>query len=362
MDQLLNIYANVERPPGTASTRKREMQSSENIYENVLIHTLEPNRTGPALSGVNDVRKSSCRATAVCLGLLCLLLLTGLIILVFIYTKSKSEWEMETALLNNSYNNLMKKRDQLETSYNDLISEKHRLENSLTNQKEQLQTRYNQLALEKHQLQERLDTSYNNLTKERDQLQTSYNNLIKAKDQFQTSCINLTKETDQLQERFETLTKDRNDLRRKLQDAEASWKNMTKEKADLERMLNTFGWTYFKGSFYHISSTKKNWQQSRDDCLQKGADLIIINSKEEENFAKHFKKCLWIGLTDTETEGKWKWVDGTPLTESYWGYREPNGGRSENCGDIQFFSAENSWNDEACSYSCFWICEKKLPP
>ncbi|XP_076583670.1 uncharacterized protein LOC143318998 [Chaetodon auriga] len=360
MDQLLNIYANVERPPGNASTRKREIQSSENIYENVLIHALEPNRTGPALSGVNNVKKSSCRAAAVCLGLLCLLLLTGLIILFFVYTKSKSEWEMETASLNNGCNNLRNKRDQLQTSYNHLISEKHQLENSLTSQKEQLETRYSQLASEKDQLQERLDTlikekrdlqrnynnlteerdqlqtSYNNLTEERDQLQTSYNNLTKETDQCQTSYNNLTKERDQLQERFEALTKDRNDLRRKLQE-----------------------WTYFRGSFYHVSSTKKNWQQSRDDCLQKGADLMIINSKEEENFAKHFKKYMWIGLTDAETEGKWKWVDGTPVTKSYWGSGEPNGGRGENCGDVKYHSAENSWNDEACSFSCFWICEKK---
>ena len=41
-------------------------------------------------------------------------------------------------------------------------------------------------------------------------------------------------------------------------------------------------WEYSRGSFYYVSSTKKTWQQSRDDCLQKGADLMIINSKEEQ--------------------------------------------------------------------------------
>lgn len=51
MDQLLNIYANIERPSGNHSRGQREVQSSENIYENVFVHTLEVNRTGPALTG-----------------------------------------------------------------------------------------------------------------------------------------------------------------------------------------------------------------------------------------------------------------------------------------------------------------------
>lgn len=56
MDQLLNIYANIERPSGNPSKRKREAQISENIYENVFINTLEANRTGPALSGIKYMK------------------------------------------------------------------------------------------------------------------------------------------------------------------------------------------------------------------------------------------------------------------------------------------------------------------
>ncbi|XP_029688402.1 CD209 antigen-like protein C [Takifugu rubripes] len=106
---------------------------------------------------------------------------------------------------------------------------------------------------------------------------------------------------------------------------------------------------------------EKTWDQSRSDCRQKGADLLIINSEEEQAFANRFQKYMWIGLTDVTNEGSWKWVDGTAMSTSYWSSKEPNGGgKDENCVDIKNFNAEKSWNDESCSLSLLWICEKKL--
>uniref|UniRef100_A0A3B4U2E1 C-type lectin domain-containing protein n=1 Tax=Seriola dumerili TaxID=41447 RepID=A0A3B4U2E1_SERDU len=125
-------------------------------------------------------------------------------------------------------------------------------------------------------------------------------------------------------------------------------------------------WVYFSDSVYYISSTKKTWQDSRNDCLQKGADLMIINSKEEQDFTRQLKDFMWIGLTDRETEGTWKWVDGTPMTTSYWASDEPNnsgpGNIEENCGEMRWHQLENNWNDLPCDDLNFWICELKLPP
>ncbi|XP_031141201.1 C-type lectin domain family 4 member F-like [Sander lucioperca] len=154
-------------------------------------------------------------------------------------------------------------------------------------------------------------------------------------------------------------------LRLTFSDVEADFKTLTEERDDLKRKLNNLGqgeWEYFNGSFYYISSIEKTWQESRDDCLQKGADLVIINSKEEQDFTRKFEKIMWIGLTDSETEGTWKWVDGTPLTKSYWDSEEPNGGERENCGHTYLYNLENSWNDTPCDLSYSWICEMKVRP
>ncbi|KAG7223713.1 hypothetical protein INR49_015440 [Caranx melampygus] len=122
------------------------------------------------------------------------------------------------------------------------------------------------------------------------------------------------------------------------------------------------GWVYFHRSLYYISSMQKSWQDSRDDCLQKGADLVIINSKEEHDFTRKFHEMMWIGLTDFETKGTWKWVDGSPLNQSYWASGEPNNyrGKGENCVQIKLYNEENSWNDKICENLNFWICEKML--
>uniref|UniRef100_A0A3B3BZG4 C-type lectin domain-containing protein n=1 Tax=Oryzias melastigma TaxID=30732 RepID=A0A3B3BZG4_ORYME len=116
-------------------------------------------------------------------------------------------------------------------------------------------------------------------------------------------------------------------------------------------------WIYFSGSFYYISTTEKSWQSSRDDCLGRGADLIIIDSREENQewstvHARRVDLRLWIGLSDRQSEGHWIWQDGTSLDESYWG-------RDEDCAEIKYINDVNSWNDLVCTNENFWICEKK---
>ncbi|KAM9398903.1 uncharacterized protein ACWYII_031330 isoform 2-T2 [Salvelinus alpinus] len=195
---------------------------------------------------------------------------------------------------------------------------------------------------------EQLQTSYNNLTKERDQLQTSYNTLTKERDQLQTSYNTLTKKRDRLKTSYNTMTKERDQLQT--------------EREFLNWRLSNLSWKKFASSWYFLSTETKTWKESREDCLDRGADLVIINSREEQTFLFNLKKRVWIGLTDSVKEGTWKWVDGTLLTTRYWYAKQPdNAGPTgdEDCAEIhEDQSPLKSWNDMSCDSELNWICEK----
>ena len=50
---------------------------------------------------------------------------------------------------------------------------------------------------------------------------------------------------------------------------------------DLEKHLQE-GWTYFQSSLYYVSTEQKSWNEAREDCRKKGADLVIVNNRNEQ--------------------------------------------------------------------------------
>ncbi|KAK6324666.1 hypothetical protein J4Q44_G00040080, partial [Coregonus suidteri] len=157
-------------------------------------------------------------------------------------------------------------------------------------------------------LQVTLNISLRLVYAERDQLHTRYNNLTVERDQLQTRYNNLAEERDQLQTRNNTLTKERDRLQNLI----------------CEKPCCFDGWRKFDCSCYFLSTEEKTWEESRQYCVNRGADLVIINSREEQEFLFNLNKRVWIGLTDRQREGTWKWVDGTTLTTEYWYDPQPN--------------------------------------
>ncbi|XP_059902487.1 macrophage mannose receptor 1-like isoform X1 [Gadus macrocephalus] len=122
--------------------------------------------------------------------------------------------------------------------------------------------------------------------------------------------------------------------------------------------LTPEGWRIFNQSLYFVSMTKRNWTASRDDCLQRNADLVVINSKVEEELATKWWLRTWIGLRlDRDTEGTWKWVDGTNVTSSSWLSGEPYLPTiTEACA----LGDNSQLIPTPCASQNHWICEKTV--
>lgn len=64
----------------------------------------------------------------------------------------------------------------------------------------------------------------------------------------------------------------------------------------------------------------KSWDDAHTQAANEDAHLVTINSESEQIWLEAiFKRGpSWIGLTDIETEGEWKWDTGEPLTYTNW--------------------------------------------
>lgn len=123
-------------------------------------------------------------------------------------------------------------------------------------------------------------------------------------------------------------------------------------------------WVEHGSSCYWFSHSGLTWPEAEKYCQLENAHLVVINSREEQKFiVQHMSPFhTWIGLT--ESDGSWKWVDGTDYDSSYknWAATQPDNwhgheeGGSEDCAEIQM---DGRWNDDLCQEVQRWACEMR---
>lgn len=125
-------------------------------------------------------------------------------------------------------------------------------------------------------------------------------------------------------------------------------------------------WQLYNGKCYLFSQNKLSWEGSRLKCLTSQADLVIINDQMEQPFIRNAKKVglYWIGLTDKDEEGAWKWVNGSKVQpETFWNCNQPdNSGGIEHCATVGSYEEcgyPMDWNDDECEEQHKFICEKE---
>ncbi|XP_073932217.1 C-type lectin domain family 4 member C-like isoform X2 [Castor canadensis] len=126
-------------------------------------------------------------------------------------------------------------------------------------------------------------------------------------------------------------------------------------------------WRPFQSSCYFISTELLSWAESRNSCLAMGADLVVITTKNEQDFIiqnLNIDSDYYVGLLDPEGQNHWQWVDQTPYNQSatFWHTKEPNM-LDERCVAVNFRKEESrhwGWNDVHCHIPLKSVCETKI--
>uniref|UniRef100_A0A8C8ZQ39 C-type lectin domain family 4 member G n=1 Tax=Prolemur simus TaxID=1328070 RepID=A0A8C8ZQ39_PROSS len=122
-------------------------------------------------------------------------------------------------------------------------------------------------------------------------------------------------------------------------------------------------WLPFEGSCYYFSVLQATWVEAQRHCAGAGGYLVIVGDLNEQGFLTQNTRGrgYWLGLRAVRHQSKvqgYQWVDGGPLSFSYWNRGEPNDswGR-ENC---VMMLHTGMWNDAPCDNERDgWICEKR---
>ncbi|XP_061823984.1 C-type lectin domain family 10 member A-like [Nerophis lumbriciformis] len=174
-------------------------------------------------------------------------------------------------------------------------------------------------------------------------------------------------------------------LQNKIEVLQSEKANLQSKKNALEQSCGRCpaGWTLLKSTCYYFSlpdhDSKKNWPDSRADCLGRGGDLLVIDNLQEqvlvsENAPKTSSSSVlwwqngyWMGLRVMGSQRTWMWINNTTEIETgYWRNDQPSssGPQTGNCAAFLYYTDTSKvWYNGKCQEHLFnWICEMLAKP
>lgn len=103
--------------------------------------------------------------------------------------------------------------------------------------------------------------------------------------------------------------------------------------------------------YFKVFKETISWKDAQAKCEMLGGTLAMPKDEDISNFIigiakKYSLNGLWLGATDEEEEGNWKWIDGTVMTYNNWNSGEPNNvGGAEHYLETYCQSNNGKWND-----------------
>lgn len=101
----------------------------------------------------------------------------------------------------------------------------------------------------------------------------------------------------------------------------------------------------FNGHYYQVVTTTENHGIAEIQCEMKGAHLVTITSKEEQDFVYGLtgNDDIWLGCE--YKNGAWTWVTGEPFAYTNWKQGQPSNPEKETY--LHFWGGKGEWDDTA---------------
>ncbi|XP_050398920.1 macrophage mannose receptor 1 [Patella vulgata] len=111
--------------------------------------------------------------------------------------------------------------------------------------------------------------------------------------------------------------------------------------------------------YLFANNSKVSWQSARSVCQRGGGDLVKVNAVSEKYWLDRQligSGGYWTGLNDINTEGDYRWSDGTKLDTQYiqWDQQPRDDLSIPGCGRM---GRDGSFTDVSCTQTQGFICE-----
>ncbi|MFZ1422702.1 MAG: HYR domain-containing protein [Saprospiraceae bacterium] len=126
----------------------------------------------------------------------------------------------------------------------------------------------------------------------------------------------------------------------------------------------------YLGNRYFCSLSPATWPSAKVICENVGGQLCVMNSLAENQWVanKLMGQTAFIGLHDSNIEGVFQWLDGSPLSFTNWYTGQPNNANGEQ--DYVELVPDGTWNDQyntstrefICKIPCYTITQIEGPP
>ena len=130
--------------------------------------------------------------------------------------------------------------------------------------------------------------------------------------------------------------------------------------ASLPIKATAFYYNPSTGHWYKI--VEGDWETAEEAAVELGGHLVTINdANEQEWLVSTFggETYYWIGYTDKEKEGEWKWISGEDSDYTNWAPDEPNNEGNEDYAVMNWKQqyGKGLWNDLGKNSPAWWSIE-----